>query len=274
MIDTLKKGISSNMLKTIAIIAMVIDHIAFYFSFKLSPIVYTICRGIGRISMPIFVYILVQGFFHTKNFNKYVARIGVLAIITQILISILMVINIKFVPSYVYAKQVYITANILFTFAICLITMKILHEDILIKKWPYNKNLSLKIIAIIFICIACIFIPLDYGVEVVILSAFMYYLEKFKIKVMIEKNSSQSSIKNILLNSFSETKIQMLYLGIILATLFMLVIYFNAYWTVLLAIVPISLYNGERGKISLKYVYYIIFPLQHVLFYSLAMLLI
>ena len=90
----LKSGINSNMLKTIAIIAMVIDHIGFYFINTIPSGVYTICRCIGRIAMPIFVYLLVQGFFHTKSFKKYITRIGIFALITQALITICMFINI------------------------------------------------------------------------------------------------------------------------------------------------------------------------------------
>ena len=74
MISILKLGINSNMLKTIAIIAMVIDHIAFYFSPVLPNGIYVLSRALGRIAMPIFVYILVQGFFHTKNYKKYILR--------------------------------------------------------------------------------------------------------------------------------------------------------------------------------------------------------
>ena len=59
MKNIIKSGINSNMLKTIAIIAMVIDHIGFYFSFALPEVIYSICRGVGRMAMPIFVYLLI-----------------------------------------------------------------------------------------------------------------------------------------------------------------------------------------------------------------------
>ena len=68
MKNIIKFGINSNMLKTIAVIAMVIDHIGFYFSPYLNHTLYIVCRIIGRIAMPIFTYLIVQGFFHTKNF--------------------------------------------------------------------------------------------------------------------------------------------------------------------------------------------------------------
>ena len=271
MKNILKCGINSNMLKTIAIIAMVIDHIGFYFSSTLPNVLYIACRCIGRIAMPIFVYLLVQGFFHTKNFRKYVFRVGILAVITQILVTILMLINITFMPDYTLAKQVYMEGNILFAFVVSLSALKILHEDVLIKKWDYNKNLSLKIIAVVVIFIASILIPIDYGIEVLILSILMYYVEKIRIQIYIEKSRGNNVLKSVLLNNISDSRLKMIYLLLILFILSILLIYFNSYWTVLLAIIPIALYNGERGKMNLKYVYYIAFPVQHVLLYLLAM---
>ena len=183
MTNIFKRGINSNVLKTIAVIAMVIDYVGYYFSPILPTTIYVTCRYVGSIAMPIFVYLLVQVFFHTKSFKKYVTRIGILAVITQILITILMFINIMLFPSYVVAKQVYITGNILYTFVLVMICLKLLYEDIIIKKWDYTKNMSLKIIAIATIIIISILIPVDYGIEVIILSILFYYIEKFKIQI-------------------------------------------------------------------------------------------
>ena len=273
MKNILRCEISSNMLKTIAVIAMVIDHIGFYFSAIIPTPIYSICRFVGRISMPIFVYLIVQGFFHTKNYKKYILRMGVLAVVTQILITILMIINIKIVPEYTVARQVYLNGNILFSFVICLGVLKLLHEDILVKKWAYTKNMSLKIILVAAILIATMFMPLDYGIEVVILSMLMYYIEKFRIKLMIEKNNKAISVKSILLNSANEDKIKIIYLSLILLSISTLIIYFNASWAVIFSIIPIGLYNMERGKNSLKYLYYVVFPLHHILLYSIAILI-
>lgn len=272
MINILKRGINSNVLKTIALIAMVIDHIGFYFSPVLPNPIYTIFRYIGRIAMPIFVYLLVQGFFHTKNFNKYIIRLGIFAFITQILITVLMIINIKLLLDYTAAKQIYTTGNILFTFVLSLITLKLLHENILIKKWDYNKNLSLKIISVVVIVIGSILLPIDYGIEVIILSILFYYIEKFKIQVYLDKAKDNVSVKKLLLNNISDEKIKAIYISLLLFAMLTLVIWFNAHLTILLAIIPIALYNNERGKIQLKYVYYITFPLQHVILYLIAML--
>lgn len=272
MKNIIKRGINSNMLKTIAIIAMVIDHIGFYFSTLLPNSVYTIFRGIGRIAMPIFVYLLVQGFFHTKDFKKYIYRIGGLAFVTQLLLTILMFVNIKCVPDYIAAKQAYTTGNILFTFVISLGIMKILHEDVLVRKWDYNKNISLKIITVITIIIISSLLPIDYNMEVPCLSIFLYYIERFKIQLYLEKVKGTNNIKNMFLNTTSESKLMTVYVLLILLAFVILIIYFGTQWQVLFAIIPIALYNGERGRTNLKYLYYIFFPLHESLLYLLAMI--
>lgn len=272
MSNILKRGINSNMLKTIAIIAMVIDHIGFYFLTVLPNGIYIVCRYIGRISMPIFVYLLVQGFFYTKNYKKYLSRISLFAVITQVLITILALINIKWVSDYIYATQVYCQLNILFTFAILLIMLKLLHEPVIVKKWSINKNLTLKIILVFVGFVICAIIPLDYNIEVPILGVLFYYIEKLKITVLMAKSKTGFNFKKMFLFSIDEYKIKSIYLMLIGGAIFTLIIYFNARWTIMFALLFIAMYNGERGKINLKYLYYIVFPLQHILLYSLAMI--
>ena len=273
MKNVLKCGISSNVLKTIAIIAMVIDHIGVYFFPFLPSGVYSICRIVGRIAMPIFAYLIVQGFFHTKDYKKYVLRLGILAVITQISITVLMVINKIYVPEYIYAKYIYTNGNVLFTYIIGLILIKIIHEDILIKKWDYQKNMSLKIILVFLVLIATIFIPLDYGIEAVIMILLMYFVEKLRIYIGINKSSY--SANSILLRFVSDEKIKAIYTFLIASILFTIVIYFKKSWYTMFSIIPIMLYNHERGNSSkfLKYAFYIIFHLQHIVLYGLALAL-
>ena len=75
----MKKGIDSFTLKMIGIVTMLIDHVGAI----LFP-EYLIFRIIGRISFPIFTYTLVEGFMHTHDVGKYMMRLGVLALISEI----------------------------------------------------------------------------------------------------------------------------------------------------------------------------------------------
>ncbi|HEY9849350.1 MAG TPA: TraX family protein [Leptolyngbyaceae cyanobacterium] len=65
-------------IKILAAISMVIDHIGYVFFPKL-----LIFRIIGRLSFPLFAWLIGEGEKHTKNFNMYVARLIGLGIISQ-----------------------------------------------------------------------------------------------------------------------------------------------------------------------------------------------
>ena len=71
-----------NVLKYIAIIAMTLDHVAVHLDF-ISPTIYLIFRIIGRITMPIMCFFIVEGFFYTKSKKNYALRLLILAIISQ-----------------------------------------------------------------------------------------------------------------------------------------------------------------------------------------------
>ena len=67
-------------LKIIALTAMLIDHLAVVF-----PDVFPFWfRGIGRLAYPIFVYLLAEGFRHTKAREKFLMRLLAFAIISEI----------------------------------------------------------------------------------------------------------------------------------------------------------------------------------------------
>ena len=56
-------------LKLIAIISMLIDHVSYVFLREYS-LLYAGGRLIGRLALPIFVFLLVEGFFHTRNIKN------------------------------------------------------------------------------------------------------------------------------------------------------------------------------------------------------------
>lgn len=92
-------------LKIIAMITMLIDHIGFL----LFP-QYTILRIIGRISFPLFAYGIAFGYSKTSNFNKYLIRLLIFGLISQI-------VYMRFSP--------YGDLNIMFTLAAGLICIKV-----------------------------------------------------------------------------------------------------------------------------------------------------
>lgn len=68
-------------IKIIASICMLLDHFGTIFPvFGVSEIF----RLIGRISFPIYAYMIAQGCKYTKNIDKYILRLGIFAIISEI----------------------------------------------------------------------------------------------------------------------------------------------------------------------------------------------
>ncbi|MCH5281194.1 MAG: conjugal transfer protein TraX [Lachnospiraceae bacterium] len=103
-----KKGVSGSTLKMVAVITMLIDHIAAvvlyrylianHFSFVIDlPVttsaekrlyhiylIYDIMRGIGRIAFPIYCFLLVEGFIHTRSRARYAFRLFLFALLSEI----------------------------------------------------------------------------------------------------------------------------------------------------------------------------------------------
>ena len=78
------KRFNSNHLKTIAIVAMTIDHIAdiIYPSFPANPVAIGM-HIIGRLTAPIMWFFIAEGFFYTKNLAIYLFRMFVFAIVSH-----------------------------------------------------------------------------------------------------------------------------------------------------------------------------------------------
>ncbi len=95
-----KFGLSGSTLKIIAMVTMLIDHIGasvllrYILSMKGQfpsmedynrwVTVYQVMRSIGRVSFPIYCFLLVEGFQRTQNLKRYILRLGIFAVITEV----------------------------------------------------------------------------------------------------------------------------------------------------------------------------------------------
>lgn len=80
---TKRKGLNATQIKTIAIIAMLIDHIAWRYipTYTLPG---QLMHVVGRLTAPIMCYFIAQGYLHTRNFKKYLSRMVLFSLISHI----------------------------------------------------------------------------------------------------------------------------------------------------------------------------------------------
>lgn len=95
-----RSGLSGSTLKLIAIVCMLIDHIGaviverHYLTLRLAVSGHAaaealqtadiILRGIGRIAFPLFCFLLVQGYLHTRSKPKYLRNLGLFSLISEV----------------------------------------------------------------------------------------------------------------------------------------------------------------------------------------------
>lgn len=89
MTDYLRIGsLSGSSLKVIAIVSMTIDHLGLYMLGGDDPasasVTYHLMRMVGRLAFPIFAFLLVEGYVHTRDIRRYMMNLLVAAIISDI----------------------------------------------------------------------------------------------------------------------------------------------------------------------------------------------
>ena len=76
-------ALSGSWLKVIAMLSMLIDHLAYYYGIS-NPYIYELMRTIGRIAFPTFAFLLAEGFAHTHNRRAYMVSMFVFALLSEV----------------------------------------------------------------------------------------------------------------------------------------------------------------------------------------------
>ena len=235
----MKKIINNNTLKIIAMILMLLDHLWG-----------TIIPGnqwmtlIGRMAFPIFAFLIVEGFFHTSDLKKYMKRLFIFGLISEIPF------NLIYTGSIIFPFH----QNVMFTL---LLGLLIINE---IDKIKNNKEIKKKIIPILkiflFLLISIIGF-VDYGVTGVLTIVVFYLFRGFKlawigqlislILLYIVFFEGQSVIFNIFNYEYF---LPLQSIGV-------------------LSLIFIWLYNGEKGKNNklIKYLFYSFYPVHMLVIY-------
>lgn len=127
-----KKGLSQEGLKLIACITMLIDHIG------ATLIPNMTLRAIGRISFPIYCFLLVEGIAHTRDVKKYGKRLLIGLLLSELPFDFLFYggltwrhqsVMVTLFLGYIMAAWSRKKGNILFPLAICFFTAEFLCTD-------------------------------------------------------------------------------------------------------------------------------------------------
>lgn len=162
--------ISAAVLKWIAVVTMIIDHFAVAVYPQLSGYeynIYYILRKIGRIAFPIYCFLLVEGFFHTRNTVKYLQNCFVFAILSEIPFDMA-----------IFGKLFYLRGqNVYFTLCIGLCALMILDK---IRVRCAQQNLLLQGFVVVLAAYIGEVLEVDYHWKGVLFIVMFYYVRNMQ----------------------------------------------------------------------------------------------
>ena len=230
------KRLNSNIIKTIAITAMTIDHFALVFFPRYSldiPVLFM--HIIGRLTAPIMIFFIVEGYYHTHNIKKYVFRLLIFSIISHFAYAIAFDKN--FIP---LLDTVFDQTSIIWSLLLGLLAL-IVYKTENIKHW--QKQI------IIWICILAAF-PADWSTPAALAILFM--------------GRNKGNFKKQML-----WLVSLIAMYSIVYMIFLNKIYGLIQMLIILAIPILYQYNGQRGKWkAMKWFFYVYYP-AHLLLLGL-----
>ena len=220
------------MLKIIAMVSMVFDHVGDVFFPEIAWL-----RMVGRLAMPIFAFCITEGYIHTRNRNKYLLRMGIFALVSEVPFDLAFEGNINL------SHQ-----NIMLSFFISILALMLFDlirgSKIEIKGRYSVWRTMLGALAVVAMAVVAMLVKADYTMFAVA-SVFLFYVFK-------DVNHYVRPIPGVAFLALTRTV--------------------GYYCTTGLSIIPLLLYNGKKGK-GLKWLFYAFYPGHLLILYLLKLLL-
>lgn len=239
--------LSGSTLKLIGCLLMAIDHVGYHLFPEIQ-----ILRIIGRLSMPIFAYLIADGCYYTKNKLKHFLLIFISGLI--------FLIGVKIFDGYWYF-------NIFTQFSISVLYIYLVQflQKFIAKHNKKSLTIPISILIILssFILGYYLFelIPFEYGFATTLLPVFvsMLYIKDF---------SNHKAVKYID-NIFTKVFVTAIFLILICVQF-----YNNEIQRFCLLALPLLLlYNGKVGVKKLKYFFYLFYPAHIAIICVIKMLM-
>lgn len=245
-------------LKVFAITAMLLDHIGAIFitDYHLNLIL----RTIGRLAFPIFVFLMIEGFYHTSNIKKYLTRMGIFAIVSEIPFDLAFYsyhtganavsdIQIMFRSTKDFMSVINkfsLAQNVFFTLFLGLLLITLMeYVDSQFKKndlLNFILRNSLEAALVLIFCAAAYFMRTDYDMAGILMITVFY---------LFRGNKAVLALSTLIIMGARYCNFEYFYYTLNPRAILSL---FAA-----LAIIPIAFYNGKKGK-DIKYFFYIFYP--------------
>ncbi|MGF6905657.1 TraX family protein [Fusobacterium sp. PH5-44] len=271
-----KIGMTGFSIKIIATFVMFIDHITastfnmwipfLYrnnFSLEEMEILRVSLRSIGRLSFPVFCFLVVEGFVHTKNIKRYILSMLIFGVISEVPFDMAIFNTIIY-----WGHQ-----NVYFTLSLGLITLSGIKL--------YGKNFGIKLCIALGIAIMASLLKTDYGFYGVLLIVVLYIYRENRWKkyllssvVLIMSYSSDiliTMIKYILTSANIKESLPLVINYIIESVPWGT--YFAYITFSIFTFIIMELYNGKKGKNINKYLFYGFYPI-HLLLLGILRLII
>ncbi|MCL2557305.1 MAG: TraX family protein [Treponema sp.] len=253
-------------IKIIAIALMLVDHIHQMFSWAGVPVV---LKWFGRPVFPLLLFIMAESFYHTRDRKKFLFRLLIGAWFMVIANTVLQAL----MPNY----EIVLMNGAFMSFFVAGLYM--LFWDMLVA--GIKTKSPKKIIAAILLC----FVPVLSGLPALFIAqfAFQWQLPLPVLRLIINAFLLLPSV-------FTQEAGLIMALGVLfyifktrrLAQIAALVAFSLFYfamgndaanqWLMVLAAIPMLLYNGEKG-LGIKYFFYVFYPAHIYLLYVAATLI-
>lgn len=237
--------LSGNMLKIIAAVSMFIDHMGAV----LFPGV-MIFRILGRIAFPIFAFMIAEGCRYTKNRIKYFLLVFSMGLGYTLVF-------------YIYSKVLYFCILITFAFAILMIFALDCFKCALFDKQAKILSKILRGLVFLLTVLLCFWFNSEFRVDY----GFVGCITPVLVSLFHppSKNSPESYTK--IGNGIWSV------IGVTIGVAMLAVVYGGVRYYAFLAIPLLLLYSGKRGKIKMKYFFYIFYPTHLLLLEGIYMLM-
>ena len=236
---TSELSLSGNALKIIAAVSMVLDHVGIMFFPKV-----IIFRILGRLAFPIFAFMIAEGCRYTRSRLRYFGGIFILAALCQTVYFIAM-------RSTDLSILVTFSLSVLVIYALQFFKKCIYEPDCPMGRWFLSAVILM--FSILGVYLLSRVAVLDYGFWGCMCPVFAALLHP------ADKNDSTWR---------SDPRIHALAMCLPLAMLCLQMQWVQPYCFV--SVLLLMLYRGRRGKLNMKYFFYIFYPAHLALLQGLA----